>query len=121
MGVDAEIYCECDGEPNELVLPRGFTLEPADAYAREAGATHKVVSFAHYYGIHYTRGSWPNICAVLMSLFASSNVKRVWYFGDSSMIEEALPISQETVLRISRYYMTHGKRPWRDPEYLKSV
>lgn len=119
MGIDVEIYCELSEgtEPTDLVLPGDFSLQEATEYEREFGMTHKVWTGARYYGQHYERGPWPYICAVLMSLFASTNVKRVWYFGDNRDMDGVEPITREDVLRISEHYMRHGERPYRDPQY----
>lgn len=119
MGIDVEIYCELSAgttEPTDLVLPEGFSLQEAGEYERRFGMTHEVWSGARYYGPYYERGPWPYICAVLMSLFASTNVKRVWCFGDSTGLPVE-PITIDDVLEISRHYMTHGERPYRDPAY----
>ena len=113
MGIDVEIYFEADGEPSDLrVMVEGSALE-ADEYARQFGPTHRISSATRYYGPGYERGPWPEICGTLMTLFASPNVKRVWYFGDCSDIEGQDPINIDAVLRISRHYMENGERPYR--------
>lgn len=119
MGIDVEIYCELSEgtEPSDLVCPQGFHLQEAGEYERQFGMTHEVWTGARYYGEYYERGPWPYICAVLMSLFASTNVKRVWYFGDNRDLDGVEPITREDVLKLSMHYMTHGERPYRDPEY----
>lgn len=112
MGIDVEIYFEADGEPSDL-CPLCGEVSLADDYEREHGPTHKIVSMSRYYGVGYERGSWPHICGTLMSLFASPNVKRVWYFGDSTDIDSAAPITRDEVLALSRHYMLNGERPYR--------
>lgn len=113
MGVDVEIYFESEGIPSDLVLPEGMTVVPVDDDENESGATHKICGYERYYGFFYERGPWPRICGVLMSLFASTNVKRVWYFGDMNWIEDVQPITIDEVLAISRHYMLNGERPYR--------
>jgi hypothetical protein len=116
MGVDVEMYVEVsDGvEPSDIWLPEGWTIHDATDREREAGATHSIGSTSRYYGVGYERGHWPTICGVLMSLFASTNVKRVWYFGDHSCLEKGTkPVTPEDVLAISCHYMANGDRPYR--------
>lgn len=120
MGMDAQIYFElAEGstEPTDIILPSGFALLEADEYERKFGMTHQIDTSVRYYGLYYERGPWPYICAVLMSLFASTNVKRVWYFGDSQDLDTVVPITREDVLAVSMHYMQHGERPYRDPAY----
>ena len=119
MGIDAEIYCELSEghEPTDLFLPPGCWLTETDEHEREFGMTHEVWTGDRYYGPHYERGPWPSLCAVLMSLFASTNVRRVWYFGDNQDLAHVVPITRDEVLSISMHYMTHGERPYRDPNY----
>lgn len=113
MGMDVEIYFECEGEPTDLRVLIEGQCEPADEYERKFGPTHKISSGTRYYGPHYERGPWAEICGTLMTLFASSNVKRVWYFGDAADIDHISPITIDDVLAISRHYMLHGERPYR--------
>jgi hypothetical protein len=113
VGIDIEIYFEAEGEPTDLRVLCEGQVEEANKYERRFGPTHKVSSLSRYYGPGYERGPWPEICGTLMTLFASTNVKRVWYFGDSIDIENAEPITSEEVLNISRHYMQHGERPYR--------
>lgn len=117
MGVDAEIWIETDGEPEDLWAPEGFYLQEAGEYEKQLGYTHEVWSGARYYGIGYERGPWPVICGVLMSLLASPNVKRVLYFGDNRDMEGVEQLTAEEVIRISAHYMKHGERPHRDSTY----
>lgn len=120
MGVDVEMYVETsDGaEPADLWLPEGWTIHEPRSWERDAGATHSIGTLCRYYGIGYERGPWPMIGGVLMSLFASPNVKRVWYFGDHSSLDEGMPpMTREEVSLISEHYMLHGERPYRDAAY----
>lgn len=121
MGIDAEIHFELDSldEPTDLWLPSECQLLNFCHFTLSE-ATHTVDNGFRYYGIGYERGPWPKICGILMSLFASKNVKRVWYFGDNlpCLTDNNInPITVEDVLEISRHYMTYGERPYR--EYFK--
>lgn len=111
MGIDVQIYFEADGEPTDLRIMCDGEVVLANDYERGFGPTHKILSLTRYYGPGYERGPWPEICGTLMSLFASTNVKRVWYFGDN--LDMMLPISVDDVLSISRHYMLNGERPYR--------
>ena len=118
MGIDVCMFVEASGEPSDLWLPQGWHFTEAEECDKDSGATHEVWCDGHrYYGIGYERGPWPIIAGVLMSLFASPNISRVWYFGDISDIENSEPITREEVARISMHYMKHGERPYRDPGY----
>ena len=111
MGVDAVIFFEATGELDlEREMPNGFVVSEAADWEKELGATHSIDTYSRYYGKGYERGSWPDICSVLMLLFACPNVKRVWYGGDSSDPPE---ISREQVNEISMHFMLHGERPYR--------
>ncbi len=116
MGVDVCLYYEsADGKnPDLLWLPEAWNVCEADEYDRPA--THQInADLSRYYGPNYERGPWPMICGVIMSLMASSNVKRVWYFGDHSRMEDYAhePLTIEKVNEISAHYMTNGDRPFR--------
>jgi len=87
-----------------------WVIANADDYERRSGATHIINNPSRYYGFGYERGGWSDICGVLMSLFASTNVGRIWYFGDNSDPQE--PITVDQVLAISRLYMEEGNRPY---------
>ncbi len=114
MGIDVEIYFESEGEPTDLrILCDGYA-EDCDDYERRFGPTHRISSCTRYYGPGYERGPWAEICGTLMSLFASTNVKRVWYFGDCVDIDGAEPITIDGVLEISRHYMMFGQRPYQE-------
>lgn len=117
MGIDVEIYFESlDGQhPTDYISSENWNVVEAADYERDSGATHCISTYARYYGEHYERGPWQQICGVLMGLFASTNVGRVWYFGDcSGGPEENHPIGIEDVLRISQHYMLNGERPYRN-------
>lgn len=112
MGIDVNIYfASTDGnEPTDLYLPESIgNIEP---YTGAGDATHEVNSLSRYYGIGYERGPWVQICGVLMSLFASTNVSKVWYCGDGYP-DEHHPVTIDDVLKISRHYMENGERPYR--------
>jgi hypothetical protein len=121
VGIDVEIYFEADGEPSELWHTDRFSMQEADDYERKFGPTHKLSTHARYYGPHYERGCWPEICGVLLSLFASQNVKRVWYFGDCSDLDTQEPTTLDDVFAICRHYAAHAHRPYNDPDYRKSM
>ena len=114
MGVDAMIFFRAT-EPFELEreLPNGYEIVGNPEFGPDE-ATHQIYTLERYYGPHYERGSWPNICAVLMLLHACKNVEKVWYNGDSSDHQECPP---EKVLEISAHFMKVGERPYR--EYFK--
>lgn len=113
MGIDACIYVKTrDGKEPELVdsLPRDCSVQVQAEWAVE-GATHEIHQCWRYYGPGYERGPWPRIAAVLMSLFACSNVEHVWYFGDCG--DEGEPITPAQVMEICAHYMRVGDRPYR--------
>lgn len=114
MGVDARIYFEQTGDLDfERSFPSGFSVDELRECQRELhpGATHEVDSGSRYYGEGYERGSWPDICAVLMLLHACLGVGKVWYGGDSC--ETISEFGIDDVLETSRHFMLHGERPYR--------
>jgi hypothetical protein len=118
MGIDVEVYVETTPEfadAGGLDYPHFGFEGVEEARFGPDGATHRLLSGMRYYGPHYERGPWPQICAALMDLMQEPEVKRVWYFGDSW--EGGAPLTIDEVLEISRHYMTHGERPYRDPAY----
>lgn len=122
MGIDVEVYVETTPEfaaSGELDYSHfGFEGVEEARFGPE-GATHRLLTYMRYYGVAYERGPWINICAVLMDLMQEPNVKRVWYFGDCS--DGGAPLTIDDVLEISRHFMTHGERPYRDPAYRKAM
>lgn len=114
MGVDVELYFEKTGDLEfERDFPAGWEVcEIRDDKKEEhEGATHECDTLSRLYSDGYERGSWPDICAVLMLLFACPGVGRVWYGGDSyDTIPEVTP---DDVLELSRHFMEHGERPYR--------
>lgn len=118
MGIDVDIAFEVTGDVERIHIPEMFgKIEPVGCFLKEAneGATHQIRSFFRYYGQHYERGQWPQICAVLMTLMASPDVGRVYYGGDSSEYLELM--TPESINRISTFYMKHGTRPYHDENY----
>jgi hypothetical protein len=117
MGVDVEMFVETtDGaEPTDLWLPDdGWKLHDATEDERKAGATHSIGTYSRLYSFGYERGHWPTIGGVLMSLFASTNVKRVWYFGDHTYLDEGVPeFTRADLIKLSEHYMQNGERPYR--------
>lgn len=114
MGVDVEIFFQCDGQPEfERDLPAGFKVCGIPDYQQDfaPGSTHSIGTLERYYGPGYERGSWPDICSVLMLLHACPQVSKVWYGGDSYDPPEC---TVDDVLEISRHFMEHGERPYRD-------
>lgn len=120
MGIDVEIYFECDGEPVlERWLPSDYKIVPVGDRSWEGcdGATHRIETMARYYGEGYERGPWGEIASVLMLLHACPSVKRVWYGGDDHSV--ALPeCPPERVLELCAHFMRHGERPYRDARNL---
>jgi len=122
MGVDVCLYYEsADGKYPDLIwLPEAWNI--CEAGEDDHPATHEInADLSRYYGPGYERGPWPMICGVIMSLMASSNVKRVWYFGDHSYMDQCANdhLTIEKVNEISAHYMANGDRPYRD--YFKSA
>lgn len=72
--------------------------------AKVLGATHQVQIDCLYYSKGYPRGPWPDIAAVLMTLLASKDVKKVWYGFD----QYPQVINAAEVNAISAHYMAHG-------------
>lgn len=85
-------------------LPYDCTIFPATD-VRCPGATHEVRQHWRFYGPTYNRGPWPSIAAVLMGLYASSEVECVWYFCDTDEAPE--PFGIERVLEFSAHYMAN--------------
>ena len=120
MGIDVEIYFETEPGAPVPVFSDDYdfkivSLAGDPDVRRDAEGnlpTHHVQTFRRYYGPGYERGSWPVICAVLMRLFATQGMKRVWYFGDSGEIEDRKPMTIDDVLELSRHYMTNCNRPY---------
>lgn len=115
MGVDVEIYFELiSGEAPYLRY--GVPKDAGDWYPD--GATNRLdMDGMRYYGIGYERGPWPQISADLMVLMSAENVGSVWYFGDNSDPEKMVPFTVDDLLTITRHYVEHGERPYRDPAY----
>lgn len=118
MEIDANIYYQSlDGlEPTDLSLgsESWFKIRPLPDYHEESDATHELYSGVRYYGEHYERGPWPQICAALMQLVASPNVGKVWYTGYYSDGRASThPITIDDILTLSRHYMLNGERPYR--------
>jgi hypothetical protein len=111
MGVDAMIYFKAT-EPFEFEneLPSGYSVAAAGHYGPDE-ATHRVWTYSRYYGPHYERGDWGNLCKVLMLLHACKAVGKVWYGGDTTDgVPECKP---EDVLKICAHFMANGNRPYR--------
>ena len=131
MGIDAVIHFKTkDGkEPTlERDLPCGYSISNHIFYECEDSFNNysnhgntppldkvkpdfSIDTYERFYGIGYERGSWPNICATLMILFASEDVTNVWYNGDCS--EYLREITINDVLELSRHFMENGERPYR--------
>jgi hypothetical protein len=113
MGIDACIYIKCRsgrGEPQfETPLPEDCKILPVDDLAPK-GASLEVATGDRYYGPGYERGDWPRICAILLSLFATSDVEVVWYFGEVD--DHPKPMKPDDVFAICRHYVQHGHRPY---------
>ena len=73
------------------------------------GATFEIYTPVRYYTEEYPRGPWPILCGVLMSLFASNNVDKIWYLGENGIIGRVEPLTVDDVLDISRFYMANGQ------------
>jgi hypothetical protein len=113
MGVDARILFEQTGELNfEREFPADWKVVGISEHERqcEPSATHEFDTGSRYYGEGHERGSWPEICAVLMLLHACPGVGRVWYGGDSG--DGLFNVSPERVIELSRHFMQHGERPY---------
>lgn len=106
MGVDVELYFEKTGDIHfEPALPDGWDICDIRDYKQEShqGATHELDTLSRFYSVGYERGYWPTICEVLMLLFASPGVGKVWYGGGCS---ESIPeVTPEDVLALSRHFM----------------
>jgi hypothetical protein len=114
MGANACIYFSSKKEaPNfEWGLLEENVIKKVDKFAPE-GATHEVVIFGNnrFYGVYYERGVWPRYAAILMELFASPDVTKVWYFSDYDELPG--PIEKEDVISLTKHYMDFGCRPYR--------
>lgn len=106
MGIDCEILILTDGtEPDICWLP-GFELQPGDEvdFRDYEGANYYVYSFERYFGPGYPRGCWPRIAYQLLQLMGSTNVKKVWYGGDTgSALKECTP---EYIDELTRLYLS---------------
>lgn len=118
MGLDTTIYFRAapDFDVNnfDASFPPGFTPRPIPDYRADEypEATHELDTACRYYGEGYGRGPWPHIAAALMVLFATEGVSKVWYGSDCAGPREIEP---DEVLRVSAYYMSHGRRPYYRP------
>ena len=114
MGVDVELYFQKTGELEfEREFPAGWEVCEIRDYKKEdhPEATHEFDTMSRLYSDGYERGSWPDICAVLMILHACPGVGKVWYGGDSYV---SLPeFTVDDVLDLSNHFMKHGERPYR--------
>lgn len=114
MGCDARIkFKTIDGKEIQSqewpCLPKNYDIRshPPD----EDGATHTVdLNGLRYYAEGYERGPWPVIAHILMVLFASDGVEKVWYNGDYDEKDRECTVGD--VLRISKIYMEQGTRPY---------
>lgn len=123
MGIDAEIYFELlsGNEPDDVDV---YPLKNIGEIKRfgephECGATHFVDTLCRLYDFNYERGPWCLFSGLLMQLVASPNVGRVWYFGDH--VDPIAPITPENVLALSKHYMAHGERPYRQEGYRQKM
>jgi hypothetical protein len=113
MGLDAKIYFRCQKPEPELEwdLPRGYSIYQPDPNEDMPEVTHGIdMGGDRYYGTHYERGPWPTIASVLLLLFASEDVEKVWYGHDASDPSET---SIKDVLELSEHFMLYGSRPYR--------
>lgn len=113
MGIDVKLLIECDGPAPDFKIYPDDRWEDARDWEKNCGANYSLWTGARYYGPGYERGPWPEICAVLMQLFADSRVKRIWYFGDCSNMEDIPPLMRVDVLEISGHFMSVGHEPYR--------
>lgn len=118
MGIDARIYVKAKTPTLDLdwMLPAGYTIEPY-IHSLDCGddeLTHEVLMDGdRFYEDTYERGPWPKICHALMSLLACREVVEVYYGSDCGSFPPP-PITPEDVLEISRHWMRHGNRPYRE-------
>lgn len=115
MGIDAKILFKVKNGKHfdNFLIPFNYSEICAEDYSEKEnslGATHFVDFYERFYGPGYERGPWPTICGILMELFASGSVEKVWYGGDD-FIDEITP---SDILDFSKHYMEHGCRPYYD-------
>lgn len=113
MGIDVEIFFKANDKFNGYVyLPDDYEWRDVGRNNKPEGATHYISTFDRFYGPEYARGTWPRICAALMSLLACEGVEKVWYFGDCDDPEGEQPITIYDVLTLSKFYMENGNQPY---------
>ena len=82
------------------------------------GATKEIyIDCARYYSENYPRGPWPKICNTLMTLMQDPDIEAVWYYSDSQDGSKVPELWINDILRISRFYMLNGNRPWYDDDW----
>jgi len=125
MGQDVVIYFKIKDQRKPILewdfLPGDYEIqdlsEDDDGYKITPweDATHRVDTNSRFYGIGYERGSWHEICGVLMLILSSKNVEKVWYGSDAEISKEVFTVND--LLDLCKYYIKHGNRPYTDPAY----
>lgn len=115
MGRDAVIYFVSEKENPEFPWGSliGATYKKIEPPYDATEATHRIELTGNdrYYGKDYERGVWPTIAGILMDLFASKDIQKVFYGSDGEdYVQEITP---KYVAAMSLYYMKHGNRPYR--------
>ena len=94
MGIDACIYVKTtDGKAPclSMFFPHEYDFEPWRTGMYGPQNAWRLSGLGRYYGPRYERGNWPELSAILLALYASPNVKTVYYFGDCDEIKEFTP------------------------------
>jgi len=117
MGADAMIFFSSDKEEpyfswGSLISATYKKVDANDNYwAKGANFRVDLTGNDRFYGEGYERGVAPTIVGVFMDLFASPDVKEVWYGSD---YQDSLDkITPEDVAKLALHYMKVGNRPYR--------
>jgi hypothetical protein len=108
MGLDVRIKFKLKNAHGDIASP---DLDPDESVVRlQGGEVCSISTYARYYGFNYERGPWGRLCGILMYLLQHENVETVWYGNDCE--DEIAVCTIDTVLEISKHYMTNGHRPY---------
>jgi hypothetical protein len=113
-GLDAWIYFESEVEEPKVQADSKvvWDVELLSALPQPGqspdSATHWVNIGSRYYGKDYERGHWPELCEVLMLLFSSPDIKRVWYGNEYGVYD----VTPEFVADLCLHFMKKKGNRW---------
>lgn len=121
MGIDVNLYAECDPSREQLAAAEDFfTSRTNFGYRGEGGNVlavdddewfehPRVVvgTMARYYGPGYERGDWPSIYGAIRVLQAAFPEAKVYYGGDST--DDGLECTEELLAEVWEHFLgPHG-------------